>query len=198
LFLPEKDFFKMNITGIMFPKKQLLEEGGFVNLPTTWHVDQIAWACLGAKGFCIFEEQPLCSIRLHQRSITSCFERNMDGAIETNFKTKEIFDKILLRSASRAATPEDSEYLETARKNMNQYMKRHLSRCLDQGFINILDRRENHTATDINKLLHRMRELEVPVFSSSYVYRSLGVLPYQLRKPFLDAFKDFKVKKWCS
>lgn len=197
LFLPEKYFFKMNITGILFKKDVLLKWGGFVELPTTWHLDLMAWAVLGSKGDCIYDSRPLCSVRLHPASITSDFQKNMGAAIETNRGAQLIFDRILSDLETQIRTEEDWFYWNEAKKNMQHYMSRHLSRCFDQEFMAVLDA-EGEDPRTLNHLFSEMKELNVPIFNSTMVYRYLGLLPLLFRKPLVHAFKEYKLHKWCS
>lgn len=197
LFLPEHKFFKMNISGIMFRREVLREEGGFKHFPTSWHTDQIAWALLGLRGGCIYVDEPLCSIRLHGGSLTSSFRDNLENSVQTNLLARAVFRSILDR-LSISITEGDMPYLELARTRLEQYMSRHLTRSFDRGFLTVLSSRQNHIPQKMQGLFNRMKELEVPFFRSAPLYPLIGFLPKKVRKPIVDRVKEFKVYKWCA
>lgn len=199
LFLPEQKFFKMNIAGLLFRRKTLIDCGGFVEMSVPWHFDLIAWAMLGSKGGCLYEKSVLCNIRIHPKSLTFTSEDGVDAAIETNCKSRLVLSGILDELVSHVRTDEDQYFLNEARRNMDTYMKRHLSRCLDQGFISVLGKNGNKDSdSDLKKLFGMMKELNVSEFSSFLIYRYLHKLPHLLRQPFIYAFKEYKLNKWCS
>ncbi len=198
VFLPEKHFFKMNISGIVFPRKLLLELGGFPDLQIPWHTDRLTWAMLAAEGGCIFEEKPLCSIRLHPGSISSSFGADLTSSLESDMLAKHIFEGILNKVNQRILLDEDRESLTQARRNLQTYMLRHLSRSLDHGFITYLSKRSLWSVSQLQSLLKKMKELEISPFPSLPLYCALNVLPFRLRNPLLQMLKSYKVKKWCA
>lgn len=198
VFLPEKYFFKMNISGILFPRERLLELGGFAELPIPWHTDRLAWSMLAAHGYCVFEEKPLCNIRLHAGSITSSFGKDLTSALESDMISKHLFESFLQKVAKTIILEEDFRYLAEARRNLNTYMIRHFSRSLDHGFITYLSNQSLWGASHLQALFDKMKEVNVTSFPSLRFYYFLGLLPFALRNPLLKAFKNYKIKKWCA
>lgn len=195
IFLPENQSFKMNISGILFPKALLKQLGGFKNLHRGWHVDRLAWAELGAQGESICDPAPLCNIRFHTSAITSTLETNYEISIKTDLQMKEIVEELFSNEESKIKTKEDKENLRKARAHFQAYLNRHLSKSFDQGFIAALEKKTDSAHFEIDKIFERMRELNVPPFRSSVLYRMMAPLPYFLRSLFLTPFRQYKIKK---
>lgn len=197
IFLPEKYFFKMNISGILFARKLLLRMGGFPKAPVPWHTDRLTWARLAAEGGCVFEEEPLCSIRLHSASLTSRFNLDYLSSLESDLASQKLFEKIIDTATQRARSAEDHEYLLQARKNLNIYMERQLSRSFDHAFMAQLSEPRTNCFKILPSLFQTMEALRIHAFPSTAIYRVLGCLPFGLREPLVRAFKEYKVRKWC-
>jgi len=198
VFLPEKDFFKMNITGIIFPRELFLKKGAIPMLPTSWHSDRLSWAILAAEGGCAYEERALCSVRLHAGSISSSFGSDLMSSLETDLKTKKIGRKLIENVGERYRTSADKQILDEASRNLDTYMQRHLSRSLDHGFLAHLAVKNKTAHSQTKNLFSRMRDLEVDTFRSTRVYYLLSMLPDGIRLPLVNAVKQYKVKKWTT
>lgn len=197
VLLHEKEFFKMNITGLVFPRELFIKKGGFVELPVPWHTDRLAWSTLAAEGGCAFEERPLCSIRLHEGSITSSFGSDLPSSLESDLRARKLFTSLIDRTAERYKSASDRQMLEEARRNLRVYMQRHLARSLDHGFLASLSER-SRVYEKVKALYSRMKDLEVGTFRSARIYYLLGALPQGIRLPMVNAVKHYKVKKWTS
>ncbi len=198
VFMPEKDFYKMNISGVLFPRELFLKLGGFPELPLAWHSDRLAWAILGGEGGCVFEERPLCSVRLHPGSITSSFNKKITSALESDLGAKRIFEGVLEKVGQSDLSKEDRRYLAEARKQLKIYMSRHLTRSLDHGFIANLSEKSKARMGQFQALIQQMKELQIGHFPSLPFYYVLSRLPFALREPLLVRLKDYKIRKWCA
>jgi hypothetical protein len=198
VFLPERFFFKMNISGILFPRRLLQLIGGFPDLSVPWHTDRLTWSLLASEGGCAYEKKPLCSVRLHPASLTSSFNSYLTSSLESDMTAKRIFEETLERVERRALNEEDRLHLFAARRNLESYMQRHLSRSLDHGFISQLSQEQSRSGVEqLYSLFEKMKEVRVSNFRSLPLYCALSFLPFPLRQPLLEQFKNYKIKKWC-
>ncbi|HTL46597.1 MAG TPA: glycosyltransferase family A protein, partial [Verrucomicrobiae bacterium] len=131
VLMPEKYFFKMNITGILFRREHLLSKGGFPVLPVPWHTDRLTWTMLASQGGCVFDAEPTCSIRLHAGSVTSSFVKHVVNSVDSDLKAKRIFMEIIEELDARYASADEKRLIASARINLVRYMGRHLSRTFD-------------------------------------------------------------------
>ena len=197
LFLPEKKFFKMNISGVLFHRKTFLEEGGFREFPLAWHADLLSWALIGSRGLCIFEKKCLTEIRVHPDSQNSVYDEDLLKAVQTNSGVSDALEHILKRLEQEVTTFKDRKFLEAAKKNVKHYMRRHLSRAFDHGFMAALSTDRPGIGEYVGSWLEKMKQMGVPRFKSALVYSCLGHLAYPVRRPVLDVFKRYKTRKWC-
>ncbi len=195
VLMPEKHFFKMNISGILFPRQTLADLGGFVDLKIPWHTERVTWTLLVSRGYCVFEDQPLCNIRLHPGSITSSFESDYLSSIYSDIEARRIFEDILNYIEQRSSAEADFRCLEEARQNLESYMERHMSRSLDRGFLAFLSQPKSQS--QIDTLFSKMEELSLPAFPSSRMYAFLSRTPFFLRMPILQVLRYYKIHKWC-
>jgi hypothetical protein len=198
LFLPGGKFFKMNVSGILFHRKTFLEEGGFREFLTAWHSDLLAWAILGSRGMCIFEKRSLASVRVHPNSQTSTYDESIQAAIQTNLGVTDVIERLLKRLNQEVTTTADLEFIRSAERNFRGYMRRHLTRVFDHGFITVLSTDRPGLEESMKSLFENMKKMEVPMFQSAWFYPWLGRLKYSKRRPLLEALKQYKIKKWCS
>lgn len=198
LFLPERKFFKMNVSAILFRRQTLLEEGGFREFPLAWHSDLLAWALVGSRGLSLFEKQCLASIRVHPDSQTSSYGQDMMKALQTNFGVNDALKHLFARLGQEVTDPEDRALVRVAERNAKNYMLRHLTRIFDHGFLEALSTDRPGLNDHVESLLEQMTRMGVPRFKSEFVYSCLGQLAYPVRRPMLDALKWCKTKKWCS
>lgn len=198
LFLPAKEFFTMNITGPLFRRDILLEEGGFELLSHHWHTDIIGWAKVGSRGSAIFEERPLCSIRVHSHSETSSFQDNLDALIQTSQDFEKIMTSVLTKVESEITDEQDRKFIKIAKQNLHIYASRHIGRAFDHGFLNLLSQDSQNLHGKLENLFERMRKMEIPVFLSARFYPYLAVLNYSVRQLALNALIWCKLKKQCS
>lgn len=197
IFLPEnKAPFKMNGSGILFQKERLKKVGGFQYFYRGWHNDRLAWAELGAQGQSICEPTPLCNIRLHGGSLTAAIDPDYVSAIDTDLRMKELSEKMIEDASKNYQTPKDRDNLLAARKNLHDYINRHLSKSFDHGFLTTLEGKTGNKSEEISALVKYMRDLKVPVFRSVILYRILARLPHAFRVKILDGVRKFKIKKW--
>ncbi len=197
IFLPEdRAPFKMNGSGILFQKKRLKSMGGFQNFHRGWHNDRLAWAALGAQGQSICDPAALCNIRLHGGSLTAAVEADYKTAVETDLRMKRLSEQLLENVSEHARTAEDVANLEAARKNLYDYINRHLSKSLDHGYIAALESTMKNISKSIDEIYQYMRDLKVPVFRSVFLYKILAFLPHSLRVSILAKVRECKVKKW--
>ncbi len=197
IFLPEnKAPFKMNGSGILFQRERLKKLGGFQNFYRGWHNDRLAWAGLGAQGQSICEPTPLCNIRLHGGSLTAAIEPDYKTAVATDLRMKELSEQLLAGISCDARTGEENENLREARRNLYDYINRHLSKSLDHGFLTTLERENGHAPKAIDEIYQYMKELKVPVFRSVILYRILALFPRAIRIPILEKVRQCKIKKW--
>jgi glycosyltransferase involved in cell wall biosynthesis len=198
VFLKEKEFFKMNISGIIFPRKLFKELGSFKDLPVPWHTERIAWTMLAAQGGCVFEEQSLCSIRLHSGSITSTFNPDLTSSIESDLISRKVFNEIISEVEQKMElSGENKRLIAEARLNLDLYMERHMARSLDHGFISFLSDNQQKAFQRMITLFSKMKEFGIPPFASAKMYFCLSLLPFMLRQPILNALKHYKIRKWC-
>jgi glycosyltransferase involved in cell wall biosynthesis len=199
LFLPSRDFFKMNITGPLFRREILLQEGGFPELPNCWHTDILGWARVGSRGLAIFEKRSLCGVRVHYGSLTSTsFNDDVEDLIQTSQGLEEIVSGLLTRMESELTTAEDVRFLKTARQNLHTYARRHIGRAFDRGFVGLLSKDDRELSEKLAHMFKRMQAMKIPVFGSAYIYSFLRLLNYSLRRPLLDALVRYKIRKLCS
>lgn len=197
IFLPEdRAPFKMNGSGILFQRERLKKVGGFQNFYRGWHNDRLAWATLAAQGQSICEPTPLCNIRLHGGSLTAAIDPDYKTATDTDLRMKKLAEQLLENSSKNARTPEEQTNLREASQNLHDYINRHLSKSLDQGFITTLESAENNIPDAVNQIYLSMKNLKVPVFRSVILYRMLALLPRALRVLILARVRKYKVQKW--
>jgi len=195
LFLPESKTFKMNISGVLFPKLLLQSLGGFKDLYRGWHVDRLAWAELGARGETICDSAPLCNIRLHADSITSLAEPNYQKAIEADLEMQTIVTQLFDSTEKTAQAEQDLIHLKEARKNFRAYTERHLSKSMDKGMFSALGNHDQSAGSEVYKILKIRQNLRVPFFLSAFLYQILAPFPYRVRTWALTRICRYKIKK---
>jgi hypothetical protein len=109
----------------------------------------------------------------------------------------DVLEHILKRIEQEVTTPQDRKFLKIAAKNAKNYMRRHLSRAFDHGFMAALSADRPGLGEYVGSWLEKMKQMGVPRFKSALVYSCLGHLAYPIRRPVLDVFKQYKTKKWC-
>jgi len=197
IFLPEdRAPFKMNGSGILFQKERLKKVGGFQCFHRGWHNDRLAWAEMGAQGQSICEPTPLCNIRLHGGSLTSAIEPDYKTAVDTDLRMKKMSEQMIENSLKNTKTPEDLMNLHEAKKNLRDYMNRHLCRSFDHGFIAALEKSNKNTSKNVREIIQYMQELKVRPFRSIILYRMLAPWPRAFRVFILEKVRRRKFKKW--
>jgi glycosyltransferase involved in cell wall biosynthesis len=198
IFLPESQTFKMNISGILFPRDLLKSLGGFKELYRGWHVDRLAWAELGARGETLCDPAPLCNVRLHPGSLSAFTEPDYKSAVLSDMRVKEIGERLFAELSENAKSDDDWKTLKMARRNFHAYINRHLSKSLDHGFMAALINKESGTGREINEIFKTMKDLKVPLFQSAILYRLLVQFPHSLRTSLLTSLRKYKIKKLTS
>ena len=198
IFLPETKSFKKNISGILFPTALLKKLGGFVRFHKGWHMDTYSFAMMGSQGTCIIDEKFLCNVRLHAGAVTGSLDADYVASIETDIRMKKLTENLFNELAKKLETPEEKAQLAEARKNFEKYIRRHLNRSMDQGFLRILEGHSKNTAGLLKPLFQKMRDLGLPIFRSAKFYPLLALVPYPLRKPVVDRIKVYKISLACK
>lgn len=196
IFLPEAESFKMNISGVVFPRKLLAEFGGFRNFHKGWHTDRLAWAQIGSRGPSICDERPLCSVRLHAGSITGTLEADYEPAIASTLQMKSACEQVLSELAAAAEAAGDSELVESAKRRLDAYTRRHLSRSIDHGLMSALLSKNGDSRLQTAQVRRRAQELGASLPGSARLYQLLSWLPQEARTPCLNWFRAYKQKKW--
>ncbi|MFZ5802835.1 MAG: glycosyltransferase family 2 protein [Candidatus Omnitrophota bacterium] len=197
LFSQERQFFKMSISGILFHRRTLIEEGGISSFPSAWHSDLLAWAKVGSRGLSLYDKRCLACIRTHPGSETSTYSAELGKDIQTNLGVRKVIKDLLKRIEEESTDPKDRAWVERARKKSWNYMQRHLSRIFDHSFLNMLSASKPKLWKDVKSLLETMKRMDVPMFNSARIYAWLGYLPYPVRRPMVDVLKRYKTEKWC-
>lgn len=181
IFLSERDYFRLNITGIMFKPASLLRHGGFVEMHGAWHVDRIAFVQLGSEGNTYCTDEVLCNIRLHATSATSGLRRDYKLALESNMAAREIFTQVIDDLETTAETEEDRQNLATARVNLTGYMERQMAESFKHGFLAVVEDEDINARKAVNALFSSMKSLHVPLTPPSVFYGIVGYFPYSVR-----------------
>lgn len=195
LFRADHENFRINLTGVTFRKDLFNQIGRVKDIGRTWHIDRLAWAQMGALGDVVCDPDILCELRLHGSSITSSLDAEYGGAIDASMSIKDYVETVLADLDRRATTPEEKALLDKARSEFDAYMKRHLSRALDQGLLAALDDPKKDVRAELRSVEEKMRQLELPPFRSLRLYRLVAWLPAGLRSYTVSRLMQAKLKK---
>ncbi len=195
LFRPDQENFRINLTGVAFRKGLFDRISRIKDVGRTWHIDRLAWAEMSVFGPVACDPQVLCELRLHGSSLTSSLDADYDGAIKASLEIQNRFESVLMELDRLASSPEERQLLEVARLRLDQYMKRHLARSLDQGLLAAFDDPKRNVREAVHKVEERMRQLGLPAFRSFHMYRLMSWLPAIIRAPVMARLMQAKLNK---
>jgi len=187
--------YKMNISGVMFPRELLIQQGGFARLATPWDSDRLAWVSLASQGPFVCDPEALCNLRIHEDTITSRVNSDCEAFIKTSLDAHQRMKDILDGMSGKLHSTEEKKSLESVRQALDDYTQKQLVRALDHGMLCALDENTSNAKRQLQKLYQRMTELKVPPFSSIHLYRCLSYLPHTLRSIILKGYKQYKIKQ---
>ena len=195
VFLPNRETFTMNATGVLFPKELMKSVGGFKSFYEGFHTDRLAWAELSAKGTTICEPTPLCSIRIHIGSASAvAFKLDYEERIAAALETQTTVQKLLQSMAGNATSEEDKKLLSLTSKHLKDYTRRSLSSAFDRNLIAALSLEKKNIRREVDSIFRKLKELGVPTFRSARIYRLLSYLPYKIRIIFLKIIQRKKIE----
>ncbi len=192
VFLPYRQSYAMNVSGVLFKKDILLHAGGFLNLYDGLHSDRLAWAAIGAAGPTLFENKALCSLRIYPGATSGSIQGDYEKRVEAGLALKEHSEKLISDLTGKAQTARDKNLLDEAKKNLNDCVRTSLQASFDKGFRVALSEPGN-ARERCQKIFTRMKSLEVPLFKSSYLYGMIALLPFGLRKIFMEKIQGVKL-----
>ncbi len=196
IFLPESQFFKMYISGILFPTVLLKSLGGFKNFHRAWNTDRLAWAELASLGGCVCEPRTLCSIRLHTAAVTGSVDPRYDLTIESTFGMQKAATTLLDQMEKKAVSQDEKEKLQSARHLLKNHIRGNFARAIDQGLMHTLLTEKHHALNALKQVLKKSWKLNVPQSASIRLYLAIAFLPYELRKPIAQRLQQYKFHKW--
>lgn len=181
IFLPWYERM-VNISGVFFRRKKLLELGGFIDTPYGWNADTAAWSTLGSQSPACFEAKPLVRLRLNTDAVYKA--KRFD--LENYLRMKRIFFDATQAVFERAAdgTGITLEKIRSARRMYLRYWMREEARLtLDDEFIACLKSGKTWVRDEIGSMMRRIRESGLPLCSKLFLgYEALSYLPGVLRK----------------
>lgn len=187
----------VNITGVLFPRQNLIELGGFLRTERGWNSDTAAWAWLATQGPSFFEQRALIHLRFNTGSDYKKFSLNYDNYLAGK---RMFFDSMteLFRYCERFNGPQDRRKMARAYKMFLKYwMREEVWFRFDEIFLHYLSQKEGPVAAQVRRVLDDLKRTGLPLISGIYfAYAVLGRLPGPLRLMGVHAWKKARSLWW--
>ena len=186
--------FTMNVTGIAFRPGRLKDLGGFRQFYGGNHLDIFTWFLLGSSAPSYCDPRPLCSLRMHQGSLTNAQNNpKVKETLEANFWVQREVEAVIERLEAGAKTEQEKRLAAETRRVFGMYFSEWVS-VYDAAF-------EYSLANDpspwksFGQTLNAMKRLKVPLYRRLAIYLALAPAPLWLRKKALGRYLKYRHRR---